>query len=265
MVEDTTKLYFYDVRNGRVRGTERVKLVGDSEFTVLKQQPADVRPVTVYYYARRDGEEDPDSQSRGVLQECFRYQIRQRPLRQSDKTTDTQSVRKGCAIAARVPAWWNLDLMNPYRDPHGSSPPRHVHKTYRICSATTSSLAIFCLNEKDVECLLCGKSEGELRFEACHAIPYNCSKNVFREYGLINGKIDGLNGVFFCHECHQYYDNGHWKRLKILLSTQMLRLLSRPRDRSSGIRVGVVCMARLCSSARDLITPQNECGRLVTN
>ena len=137
MVEDTTKLYFYDVRNGRVPGTERVKLVGDSEFTVLKQQPADVRPVTVYYYTRRDGEEDPDSQSRGVLQECFRYQIRQRPLRQSDKTTDIQSVRKGCAIAARVPAWWNLDLMNPYRDPHGSSPPRHVQKTYRICSATT--------------------------------------------------------------------------------------------------------------------------------
>jgi hypothetical protein len=33
---------------------------------------------------------------------------------------------------------------------------------------------------------------------------------VFRKYGLINGKIDGLNGVFFCHECHQYYDNGHW-------------------------------------------------------
>jgi len=123
MVEDTTKLYFYDVRNGRVRGTERVKLVGDSEFTVLKQQPADARPVTVYYYARRDGEEDPDSPPRGVLQECFRYQIRQRPLRRSDKTTDTQSVRKGCAIAARVPAWWNLDLMNPYRDPHGSTIP----------------------------------------------------------------------------------------------------------------------------------------------
>ena len=49
MVEDTTKLYFYDVRNGRPRGTERVKLVGDSEFTVLNQQPADARPVTVYY------------------------------------------------------------------------------------------------------------------------------------------------------------------------------------------------------------------------
>jgi len=77
----------------------------------------------MYYYARRDGEEDPDSPPRGVLQECFRYQIRQRPLRRSDKTTDTQSVRKGCAIAARVPAWWNLDLMNPYRDPHGSTIP----------------------------------------------------------------------------------------------------------------------------------------------
>jgi hypothetical protein len=166
MVEDTTKLYFYDVRNGRLRGTERVKLVGDSEFTVLKQQPADARPVTVYFYAQRDGDEDPDSPPPGEAPSVL-------PL--SDTPTSSSSR--------------STTVQNLFRD--------NVESRYL-------------LNREDVKCLLCGKSEDGLRFEACHIIPYNCSKPVFREYGLINGKIDGLNGVFFCHECHQYYDNGHW-------------------------------------------------------
>jgi hypothetical protein len=166
MVRDTAKLYFYDVRDGRPRGTDRVKLTGDSEFDLLKLQPADTRPVTVYFYAQRDGD-DPDSPPRGEPPRVLSFS-------DTPKSSSSRSTT----------------VLNLFRD--------NLESRYL-------------LNNEKVVCQLCGKAEGELRFEACHIIPYSCKKTVFRDYGLINGKIDGLNGVFFCHECHQYYDNGHWK------------------------------------------------------
>lgn len=65
-----------------------------------------------------------------------------------------------------------------------------------------------------IRCFLCELVEDFSTtgaFAACHLIPYSSPRHTFAEYGLLSGKTDALNGVFMCHVCHQFHDNGHWQ------------------------------------------------------
>jgi hypothetical protein len=163
VVGDGPKLYFFDERTGNPRGTVRVKVIDDDVFAVLRQQPADARPITVYFYTQTDN--DTDSSPQG----------RPRALATADSSTSSSSRSTAVQAVFRT----------------------NVERRYSI-------------NGDAVVCLLCGKAEGELCFEACHIIPYSCTEATFTKYHLLGGKTDPLNGVFFCHECHQFHDNGHW-------------------------------------------------------
>lgn len=161
-----TKLYFFDERNGNPRATMRRKLESDEDFDVLKEQPAEGRPVTVYYYPTRQGQHDPPSPPQ-----------------------DGQPIAIASADTPRSSSSRSTTVQNLFRT--------NVERRYSM-------------NGDPVECLLCKRKESELRFAACHIIPYSCTDETFTKCGLVSGKVDGLDGVFFCPECHQFYDGGYW-------------------------------------------------------
>ena len=162
IVGDGPKLYFFDERPGNPRGTVRVKVTSNEDFSKLRRQPTDTHPVTVYLYTQHGN--DPDSP-----------QGRPSALAAADPSKSSSSR--------------STALQNEFRT--------NVELRYEK-------------NQDPVECLLCSKPEDELRLEACHIIPYSSDLRTFAQYGITGGRTDSLNGVFFCHECHQFYDNGHW-------------------------------------------------------